>query len=152
MNKYCPTIQCPQCQKSLIGVGSYATRLHTQAIFINKYRIPIILCLLPIFIPLTFIGYGLSSGFLSIAAILFPLGVTYAIERSFPLYRVISCPYCNYAEKSYMGVNMLASSENINIQLKRSSPSIKRLYNSPEVNAGSKDLKSIKMTIRNLRE
>jgi len=130
MNKYCPTIQCPQCQKSLIGVGSYATRLHTQAIFINKYRIPIILCLLPIFIPLTFIGYGLSSGFLSIAAILFPLGVTYAIERSFPLYRVISCPYCNYAEKS----------------------SIKRLYNSPEVNAGSKDLKSIKMTIRNLRE
>lgn len=101
-------IECPQCHKPLINIGSKVERIHPVAKFIENHGFRTtgiasasLLILLIIFIDT--LGLKRSAGYGGVALIFVPSIVMYFLKRAYPLYRVTDCPYCGYHAKQKLG-------------------------------------------------
>lgn len=103
-------LQCPDCEKALVNIGSKVERIHPVAKFINKHYNRII-GTWTFFTPVIVIGYAYAVagyidrfvGFALIATLLAPFAVLYLLLRSFSLWRVTDCPYCGFHEEQKLG-------------------------------------------------
>ena len=103
-------LQCPECEKALVNIGSKVERTHPVARFINKHYNRII-GTWTFLSPVLVIAYGYLVagyvdrflGFALIATLLAPFAVLYLLVRCFSLWRVTDCPYCGFHEEQKLG-------------------------------------------------
>ncbi len=103
-------LQCPDCSKPLINIGSSVERIHPVARFIKNYywRIQIVSVAA---ILLAFVGMALiwpRSGIAYVAEpfLLLPTITMFILIRRFSLYRVTNCPYCGFHHERKLGRSM----------------------------------------------
>lgn len=103
-------LKCPECEKSLVKIGSQVKRIHPVACFVKDHYMKIVLSwviLMPLMLAAvpgrdTFTGsLGVGLGFSSLFFV--PFVVNYFLLRAFPLYRITDCPYCDFHEKQRLG-------------------------------------------------
>ena len=106
-------LQCPECQKALVNIGSRVERIHPIPRFINQNYTNIVgaWALVSIVglivVPLLFGGlyWGRFLGFALVGSILTPSIVMFFLVRCFPVYRITDCPYCGFHEKQKLGLS-----------------------------------------------
>lgn len=104
-------LQCPECQKPLVNIGSKVERIHPVARFIRERSTTIVMVWLP-FIPLIMYLTSLVAGdlggdrviaFCFFALLLLPFAVNFFLLRLFPVWRITDCPYCGFHDEQKLG-------------------------------------------------
>lgn len=107
-------LQCPQCEKPLVNIGSRVERIHPIARIIKDHYVATIfawMILVPGIIGLTYKlvdtnGNGnLSVSFGFFALLMVPFIINFFLLRCFPIYRITDCPYCGFHEKQKLGLS-----------------------------------------------
>jgi len=106
-------LQCPECKKPLVNIGSKVARIHPVACFIrDRYLTTIViwLLLMPGIIYLTHWILGGERGQLSVsfgtfALAMVPFVINFTLLRLFPVWRITDCPYCGFHEKQRLGLS-----------------------------------------------
>jgi len=102
-------IQCPECGKSLVGIGYKVARIHPIPRWLEKNGYQTF-CWWALISPFLLYAWTFNSpilerglafgwfGMVSIGGI-----ILYFIPRFFNAYRVIDCPYCGFHEEVKLG-------------------------------------------------
>lgn len=104
-------LQCPDCGKALIGIGSRLERIHPVARFVKeRYGATILLWYILMYFGLALLfrlfgsgTMGFGGGYVLLALVLVPFVLNYFLLRLFPVYRLTDCPYCGFHEKQKLG-------------------------------------------------
>jgi len=99
-------LQCPECDRGLVNIGSKVERIHPVAVFINNHSFKIVPIWAVIATLLVFSGVfggGMSIGYGWIAILFAPSVIMYFLLRVFSIYRITDCPYCGYHFKQRLG-------------------------------------------------
>lgn len=106
MNANKSILQCPECKKPLVNIGSKVERIHPIARFINNHNFTIVIILALVSTGLVFSGKfsgARSIGYAWVALLMAPSVIMYFLLRVFNLYRVTDCPYCGFHEEQKLG-------------------------------------------------
>ena len=115
-------LQCPQCGKALVKIGSKVKRIHPVPRFIDKNYLAIVVTWSVLSVGIILItalgappqmveqgfsvravGAGKGIGFAWIALLMLPSAVMYFLVRAFSLWRITDCPYCGFHEEQKLG-------------------------------------------------
>lgn len=103
-------LQCPECGKALVNIGSKVTRIHPVARFIENHGFTLVIVLgfvsAGTLFSLYIFGIFQSMKYFAfvLPALLFtPSLVMYFLLRCYSLYRLTNCPYCGFEEKQRLG-------------------------------------------------
>ena len=101
-------LQCPECKKALVNIGSKVERIHPIARFVKDCYMWIVFSWVIFILIIGFVAMGggggvLGLGYGMISILMVPFVVNYFLLRAFPLYRVTDCPYCGFHEKQRLG-------------------------------------------------
>jgi DNA-directed RNA polymerase subunit RPC12/RpoP len=100
------TVQCPDCGKPLVNIGSKVERIHPIPKFISDYHNYILLAFCSastIFFVSGVLGHDRFIGFALVGSYLFSAFILYLLVRVFSLWRITECPYCGYYNKRKLG-------------------------------------------------
>lgn len=104
-------LECPECEKPLVNIGSKVERIHPVACFIRDRYVTVIVgwCFI-VYVVLGALsrsgwGTGRGGGIIVLALGGIPVLVNFVLLRLFPIYRITDCPYCGFHEKQRLGLS-----------------------------------------------
>ncbi len=100
------TVQCPDCAKPLVNIGSKVDRIHPIPKFITNYHNYLLLACCTGFSLFFFsgvLGYDRFFGFALVGSFCFSAFILFLTVRLFSLWRITDCPYCGYNHKRKLG-------------------------------------------------
>lgn len=107
-------LQCPECKKPLVNIGSRVERIHPIARLIKNHYLATIfgwMLLVPGICWLTYQhvdtngGGSLNMSFGFFSLLMVPFIINFFLLRMFPIYRITDCPYCGFHEKQKLGLS-----------------------------------------------
>ena len=99
-------LECPECAKPLVNIGSRVMRIHPIPRFIqdNHSYIVMFFCIIStVFFMSGILGYDRFIGFALVGSYLFFPFILFLCVRIFSVWRITDCPYCGFHEKQKLG-------------------------------------------------
>lgn len=93
-------LECPDCKKPLVGIGSKVARFVK-----NHHRLTVLawFITMPMVVGLTYGVLGLGYGLFSLALV--PFVVNYFPHRAFSVNRIMDRPYYGFRKKQKLGLS-----------------------------------------------